>query len=197
MKPALALHAAGPLADSERADVLDALRGFALLGIFISHIPDFSGHSFMTPTAQAALDRFGVDGAAALIEDFLIRGKFYSLFSLLFGIGFAVQLESAGRCNADFARRFARRLTILLVIGLIHACFWYGDILKDYALIGFALILLRRGKPRTIASVPCMRASSPRAWRNTACPSIITRIRRAATRPAPISSSRPIPARSR
>jgi len=153
MKPALALHAAGPLADSERADVLDALRGFALLGIFISHIPDFSGHSFMTPVAQAALDRFGVDGAAALIEDFLIRGKFYSLFSLLFGIGFAVQLGSAGRRNADFARHFARRLTILLVIGLIHACFWYGDILKDYALIGFALILLRRGKPRTIASV--------------------------------------------
>jgi uncharacterized protein len=153
MKPAINLHAAGPIVDSDRADVLDALRGLALLGIFISHIPDFSGHSFMTPAAQAALDRFGVDGAAALVQDFLIRGKFYSLFSLLFGIGFAVQLESAARRDADFVRHFARRLTILLVIGLIHACLWYGDILKDYALIGFVLILLRRAKPRTIALV--------------------------------------------
>jgi uncharacterized protein len=151
MKPAIDLHPAGPIADGERADVLDALRGVALLGIFISHIPDFSGHSFMMPAAQAALDRFGVDGAAALVQDFLIRAKFYSLFSLLFGIGFAVQLESAARRDANFVRHFARRLTILLVIGLIHACFWYGDILKDYALIGFVLILLRRAKPKTIA----------------------------------------------
>ena len=144
-------NAAAPIMDSERADVLDALRGFALLGIFISHVPDFSGHSFMTPLEQAALDRFGLDDAAALLQDFLIRGKFYSLFSLLFGIGFAVQLESAARRGAAFARHFARRLTVLLVIGLIHACLWYGDILKDYALIGFVLILLRRSSARTIA----------------------------------------------
>ncbi len=153
MKPAIALSSPGPIRDGERADVLDALRGFALLGIFISHIPDFSGHTFMTLTERATVDRFGLDGAAAMLQDFLIRGKFYSLFSLLFGIGFAVQLESAGRRGADFVRHFVRRLTVLLVIGLIHACLWYGDILKDYALIGFALILLRRSSATTIASV--------------------------------------------
>src|SRR5262249_763326 len=137
---------AGPIADSERADVLDALRGFALLGIFISHIPDFSGHSFMTPAERSGLDYFGVDGAPGAIQDFLIRGKFYSLFSLLFGIGFAVQLESASRRGANFTRHFARRLAVLFVIGLVHASLWYGDILKDYALIGFLLILSRRLK---------------------------------------------------
>ncbi len=142
---------AGPIKDGERADVLDALRGFALLGIFISHIPDFSGHSFMTPMQQAALDRFGLDAPAALLQDFLIRGKFYSLFSLLFGIGFAVQLESAGRRSANFVHHFVRRLAGLLLIGLIHACFWYGDILKDYALIGLVLLLLRRSSVKTIA----------------------------------------------
>ena len=67
-----------------------------------------------------------------MVQDFLIRGKFYSLFSLLFGIGFAVQLESAARRGADFVRHFARRLTVLLVIGLIQAGPWYGDILRDY-----------------------------------------------------------------
>jgi uncharacterized protein len=146
-----AISASQPILDSERADVLDALRGFALLGIFISHIPDFSGHTFMTPAEQAALDHFGLDGAAATVQDFLIRGKFYSLFSLLFGIGFAVQLESASRRSADFVRHFARRLAVLLVIGVVHALLWYGDILKDYAIIGFALILLRGAKARTIA----------------------------------------------
>jgi uncharacterized protein len=153
VKIAIAPNSAGPILDSERADVLDALRGFALLGIFISHIPDFSGLTFMTPMEQAALDRFGLDGAAATLQDFLIRGKFYSLFWLLFGIGFAVQLESAARRGADFLRHFVRRLTVLMVIGIIHAGLWYGDILKDYALIGFVLILLRQSSATTIALV--------------------------------------------
>ena len=149
MTPAITPNSARPIIDSDRADVLDALRGFALLGIFISHVPDFSGFTFMTPIEQATLDRFGLDGAAAMAQDFLIRGKFYSLFSLLFGIGFAVQLASAARRGADFVRHFVRRLTVLLVIGLIHAGLWYGDILKDYALIGFVLILLRRSRAVT------------------------------------------------
>jgi uncharacterized protein len=149
-------NAASPIKDSDRADVLDALRGFALLGIFISHIPDFSGHSFMTPVEQAALDRFGLDGAAAMVQDFLIRGKFYSLFSLLFGVGFAVQLESATARGGDFVRHFARRLTILFLIGLIHASLWYGDILKDYALIGFVLVLLRRSSATMIAGAAAL-----------------------------------------
>ncbi len=151
MTPTATPSASGPIKDSERADVLDALRGFALLGILISHIPDFSGHAFMTPMQQAALDRFGLDGPAALVQDFLIRGKFYSLFSLLFGIGFSIQLESAARRGADFARHFRRRLSVLLVIGLAHAALWYGDILKDYALIGFVLILTRRWSVKGLA----------------------------------------------
>lgn len=151
MTPPLIPRTVGPIVDGERADVLDALRGFALLGIFISHVPDFSGHTFMSPVEQAALDRFGLDGATATIQDFLIRGKFYSLFSLLFGIGFSIQMESAARRGGGFASRFARRLAVLLFIGLAHACLWYGDILKDYALIAFVLLLLRRSSARTIA----------------------------------------------
>lgn len=140
-----------PIAEGARADALDALRGFALLGILISHIPDFSGHALLTPAGQLALDRTGLDTGAALLQDFLIRGKFYSLFSLLFGIGFSVQLDSAARRGADFARHFARRLTVLLGIGIVHACLWYGDILADYALIGFALIPTRHWTTRKLA----------------------------------------------
>ena len=140
-----------PVADRERAGVLDALRGFALLGIFLSHIPDFSGYGAMSPVDQARLDGFGVDAPLAAVFEFLITNKFYSLFSLLFGIGFAVQLESAARRGANFARHFGRRLAVLLVIGLVHASLWYGDILKDYALIGLALIITARWNTVAVA----------------------------------------------
>ena len=146
-----AAHSFSPVADRERAGVLDALRGFALLGIFISHVPAFTGYEFMTPDSQARLDGFGVDAPLAAVFEFLITNKFYSLFSLLFGIGFAVQLESAARRGANFARHFGRRLAVLLVIGLVHASLWYGDILKDYALIGFALIITARWNTVTVA----------------------------------------------
>lgn len=82
-----------PLADGERAEMLDALRGFALLGIVITHMPDFSGYSFLPPADRRALDQFGFDAPLAMVAEFLIRGKFFSLFAFLFGIGFAVQMD--------------------------------------------------------------------------------------------------------
>lgn len=142
-----------PVQERDRADVLDALRGFALLGIFISHVPGFSGFTFMPLLERSELNQFGIDGTLEWLFEFLIRGKFYSLFSLLFGIGFAVQLESATRRGSDFKLRFARRLSILLVIGFVHSLLWYGDILKDYALIGFVLILTAHRRIATVAWV--------------------------------------------
>lgn len=133
-----------PIAHKDRAEILDALRGFALLGILISHVPDFSGVSFIVPEQHQGIGFPGTDISLADIQEFLIRGKFYSLFALLFGIGFAVQLQSAAKRGAQFSRHFARRLSILLLIGLAHASIWYGDILKDYALIGFLLIVTAR-----------------------------------------------------
>ena len=86
-----------------------------------------------------------IDLPAALVILWLGYGKFYSLFSLLFGIGFALQLESAARDGDQQLRRFRRRLLVLLAIGLVHLTFiWEGDILALYALVGFALIPLRR-----------------------------------------------------
>lgn len=138
------IAASSPIEEGERAEVLDALRGFALLGIVITHLPDFSGYSFLSPADKHALDRFGVDVPLATVAEFLIRGKFLSLFALLFGIGFAVQMDSAGRRAANFNRHFIRRLAALFAIGLAHACLWYGDILKDYALLGLLLLLTAR-----------------------------------------------------
>lgn len=83
----------------------------------------------------------------------------------MFGIGFAVQLDSAERRGAHFTRHFSRRLTILFIIGMAHALIWYGDILKDYALIGFVLLATARwtatGIGRAAAAVLFARALWP------------------------------------
>src|SRR4030095_4943659 len=107
---------AAPTADPERLTLLDALRGFALGGIFMLNLAVFTGFVFMTAEQMAALPTARLDGPAALLIVWLGYGKFYSLFSLLFGIGFAFQLAAAERRGDAGLRVFRRRLLVLLVI---------------------------------------------------------------------------------
>ena len=79
--------AAFPVLQNERADILDVLRGFALHNIF-----GFTGWGFYTQPMRDALPTWPADGIVALNELTFINGKFYSLFSLLFGIGFSIIL---------------------------------------------------------------------------------------------------------
>lgn len=154
----------GPVGEGERAEILDALRAFALLGILISHVPDFTGYNFLSAPQRASLDPLGVDPSVAAWLVLLIREKFVSLFSLLFGIGFAVQLDSAIRRGAPFRARFGRRLAVLFLIGATHAAIWYGDILKDYAVLGLALLLASRWPVRRIAIAAALLLAARLAW---------------------------------
>jgi uncharacterized protein len=135
---------ARPTPDSERLNILDAMRGFALGGIFLLNLASFSGFAFMTPEMMAASPTAGLDLPIAGLTVWLGYGKFYSLFSLLFGIGFSLQLAAAGRRGDARLQVFRRRLLVLLSIGAVHLYFWEGDILFLYALIGFVLIPFRR-----------------------------------------------------
>jgi uncharacterized protein len=139
----------GPVAAAERAEILDVLRGFALLGIFVAHVPGFSGWDYLAGPAQQALDP-GSDALLQFLRDTLVRGKFYSLFSLLFGFGFALQRASAGRHGVAFAGRFRRRQLGLLALGVVHSAFWHGDILFTYALLGLLLIPFADADPRRV-----------------------------------------------
>lgn len=141
---------ARPATKSERYDVLDALRGFALLGIFAANIRFFSGWDFLSEEARIALS-----GETYPIWDFLhlalIDGKFYTLFSLLFGIGFALQLSRLEGRGAAATQIYLRRTFILLGFGLIHLfVFWEGDILTPYALLGFVLLGIRNWSDRAL-----------------------------------------------
>ena len=136
-----------PIAASERIEAMDVLRGFALLGILLMNIEAFVGPLVaslvgLDPTLTG-VDRI-VDAAIYI----LVQGKFYLLFSLLFGMGFAVMMQRADARGHAFGALYLRRTLALLVIGLIHLLLiWSGDILTIYALIALPLLAVFRQVP--------------------------------------------------
>jgi uncharacterized protein len=152
------------LVDGDRAEILDALRAFALLGILISHVPDFTGYNSLPEPQRALLDPLNLGAPLHTLLVLLIRDKFVSLFSLLFGIGFAVQLHSSLRRETSFHKLFGRRLAALFLIGAVHASIWYGDILKDYALLGSALLLTARWSERRVRFVAALLLFARLVW---------------------------------
>jgi uncharacterized protein len=132
-------------------EVLDAVRGMAVLGILLINVDAFSGYAFITPAERRALPLSRLDDPVWFLLSLIVEAKFYSLFSFLFGVGFAVFVQRAAARGADAVRLFERRLVGLLLIGLVHTIFiWMGDILVTYALLGFGLIPFLRRDDRTV-----------------------------------------------
>ena len=128
----------------ERYIILDFLRGIALLGICLANFPEFALYTFLPAEVTAAMPTAGVDKIVKYFQYVFIDGKFYTLFSLLFGIGFSIILSNAVKNNKSGLRIFYRRMIILLLIGLFHLlCLWAGDILILYAFLGLFLPLFR------------------------------------------------------
>ena len=141
----------GPVRRGERVELLDALRGFSIFGILLANLMVFSG-TFFAGSAGAAIafPNSTADRVTEFLIHLLVEGKFYSTFSLLFGVGFAVQLARAESLGRPFASFFRRRMLFLLLIGVTHALVWAGDILWLYAVVGFVLIPFRQGQERTL-----------------------------------------------
>jgi len=137
--------ATGPITATERIQTLDVLRGFALLGILLVNMPLFANpvQYVMLPHPDVA----PIDRAADWLVRFLAEGKFFSLFSFLFGLGFTIQMTRAEAKGTPFIPRYLRRAGILLIFGLLHGILlWVGDILFYYAILGVLLIFFRRMK---------------------------------------------------
>ncbi|MDQ3798123.1 MAG: DUF418 domain-containing protein, partial [Acidobacteriota bacterium] len=133
-----------PVSSQERIEVLDVLRGLAVGGILIGNMQWFSGYGFMPPALVRESSSLA-DQLTHFLVHFFVEGKFYSIFSFLFGFGFALQMARAEERGDRTASLFKRRLFWLLIIGLLHAfLLWAGDILSIYAMMGFLLILFRR-----------------------------------------------------
>lgn len=139
----------GPVGTGERMVVLDVLRGVALLGILVVNMPFFATPGIVDPDFLTRELPGAVDRAARWLVTFLAEGKFYPLFSFLFGYGFAVQLSRDAPGSPR--RRYVRRLAGLLLLGLAHVTLlWAGDILAIYAVLGSLLLLFERRAERTL-----------------------------------------------
>jgi uncharacterized protein len=125
-----------PVGSDERVLTIDVLRGFALFGILLVN--------FYGVGATGLADR-----VANGFLFFFVSGKFYPLFSFLFGLGFGVMLLRSMDRGAAIVPVYLRRLAVLAIIGVVHYVFlWYGDILRDYAVLGALLLLFRNRSPR-------------------------------------------------
>jgi len=146
------LRKAEPVQIQERIESLDVIRGIALLGILMANMAWYSTPALYFEILGKNMLTEGIwDSAASSFINLLIQGKFYTIFSFLFGLGFSIFFERAKERTAKPILVFYRRLFILLLIGLAHAFFiWYGDILVTYALLGFLLPLFFNRKPKTL-----------------------------------------------
>jgi uncharacterized protein len=150
------LAEARPVDSSERLVLLDALRGFALCGVFVSNVYMWFSGRFLLPRAQIEATMANaslLDHVIVRATHFLVFGKFITIFSFLFGLGFAVQMGRAEQRGASIVPLYARRLGVLLAIGLAHLfLLWYGDVLTTYALLGFGLLLFRNRSDKALLS---------------------------------------------
>lgn len=131
-----------------RIDVIDAIRGFAVLGILLANIQSWSAYKFLPFTELAELPYYSMDASLYWWNTFLVDSKFYAIFSLLFGVGFGLQWERKQDQADTFLPTYRRRTAFLLLFGFLHMLLWSGDILMLYAMLAFIMIALRELSPR-------------------------------------------------
>ena len=147
---------------NSRLDVIDALRGFAIVSIMLLHnIEHFDFYFFPAwlPDWLKMVDK-GIWNSLF----FLFGGKSYAIFALLFGMTFYLQNHSREARGEDFRPRFAWRLLLLLGFGLLNSMFYQGDILSIYAVLGLALIPVARLSSRTVLMIAVLLLLQPASW---------------------------------
>jgi uncharacterized protein len=138
-KPLTDPEFAYPTPSSDRIVALDVLRGFALLGILLVNILDFSGVA-----NSDRIEAGPVDNLVSSVIGFFAGGKFISMFAMLFGIGFVIQLARIEKSASNHLAVYGRRLMVLLIIGMAHLFFDPAEVLFSYAFCGALLLLFRR-----------------------------------------------------
>lgn len=146
---------------TERIAALDALRGFALVGIILGNATWFSGYAVASSAQRAALGTATLDEPVAFLLHVLVDGKFYGLFSLMFGASFVLMVDRAEARGLPVASVVRRRLAALFAIGGLHATLvWFGDIISLYAVSAVPLYWMRGWSIRrlAVAATVCLTA---------------------------------------
>ncbi len=128
---------------NDRLVTVDALRGFALLGIMLVHFLNWYTAGPLPQDVYAKYNDIG-SNVANIFTNLFLSGKFFALFSFLFGLSFYLQMRGLEHDKKTFVRRYSWRLALLMVIGMIHHALWQGDILSIYVPLGFVLLAMRK-----------------------------------------------------
>jgi uncharacterized protein len=151
-----------PLNDQQRIAVLDVLRGFAIVSILLLHNIehfDFYHKPEGQPTWLNTIDKHIWDTLF-----FLFAGKSYAIFALLFGVTFHIQSHSRAKTGEPFAGRFTWRMILLLGFGIVNSCFYQGDILSIYAVIGLCIIPFEKSSNRILLVTAIILLLQPVFW---------------------------------
>lgn len=138
---------------SDRIYAIDALRGFALWGIISVHVTEQFLGGYPPPGMADYAIHAPLDVWFKLLNKTIFLSKFFTIFSLLFGLSFFIQMDRAARRGQAFSGRFAWRLFLLFAIGMGHNLFFRGDILTVYAVLGFLLIPFYRAPSKILVGV--------------------------------------------
>jgi uncharacterized protein len=150
-----------PSKGSQRVESIDALRGFAILGILLANILSWSGVKYLPLSELKQLPSFDIDLMVYHLNGFFVDTKFYTIFSLLFGIGFYFQFNKNRDNQKDFMKTYYRRLVFLMLFGIVHMFFWSGDILFIYGMVAFVFVQFRNLKPRKLLYVAIIAFIAP------------------------------------
>lgn len=145
-----------------RLDLVDALRGFALLAIVLLHNLEHYNMLYEPEGTPAWLQ--SLDKSIYSVTFFMMAGKAFSTFSLLFGFSFYMQSLNALKRGYSFSGRFAWRMFLLFLFAMLHTVFYNGDILIMYAFIGLLIIPLNKLSNRTLLIVGCCLFLQPLEW---------------------------------
>lgn len=126
----------------KRIHSIDALRGFALMGILLLHCMERFDLTLIPVVDDPLWQR--VDTFVFDALNFLFSGKSYAMFSLLFGLSFFMQMDSQAAKGVDFRGRFVWRLALLFMFGYLNGLLYLGEFFVVYAVLGLLLIPLYR-----------------------------------------------------
>jgi uncharacterized protein len=143
------MNPAAPVKNTDREQFMDILRGISILGIFIANLHFLSLYNPNQPPAVNYFHAF--DQRMIFLQAMFVEGKFYTLFSLLFGWGIALQLQKVNLEQQGATRLVKRRLWGMLLFGMMHLILlWTGDIVAFYAMLGFVLLLFRKSTDKKL-----------------------------------------------
>lgn len=141
-----------PTTQRERYQILDVLRGFALLGVLVANLAELGGEGILATADQlAALPSAETDARTSWLLDLFVFDKANTLFAVLFGVGTWLMLDRLSARGVAADRIYLRRITLLTILGFTHLLGWFAwDILHLYGMMAFALFFSRNLSDRAL-----------------------------------------------